>query len=387
MAAYPGRRAGRGRPQSATPWRWARSASATRWRSLAWTPPGPTSVMAWRTPRAAFARVHRGVGTPAARSNDPSAIAASIRGRSWRTGRACAEVQMTDFGVAHLARRQADGLLGRLEHAVRPALEQAPPGRHGRGGDGVASRIAADAEPVEHDQDDGSRSARRHPARPRARAVIPARADDAGHLVGLERGSTDQRPVDRRLGEELADVRRGDAAAVQDRRLGGARPPTRSHRGLPGSHRSSPPRRGPMRCGRCRSPRRARRRSRGRRRERAPGSMPASEPRICVSTTSFARPASRSASCSPTQTIGRSPASRARAIFLAIKCVVLAGVPPPLGVADDDPRREAYEHRRGDLPGERAGQLVMHVLGADSDVGRRPPARRERRQDRRRAGR
>ena len=67
---------------------------------------------------------------------------------------------MTDFGIAHLARRQTDRLLGRLEHAMRPVLEQAPPGRHGCGRDGVASGIAADAEPVEHDQDDGSRSAR-----------------------------------------------------------------------------------------------------------------------------------------------------------------------------------------------------------------------------------
>ena len=49
--------------------------------------------------------------------------------------------------------------------------------------------------------------------------------------------------------------------------------------------------------------------------------------------------------------------------------VGLAGVPPPLGVADDHPGREADEHRRGDLAGVRAGQLVMDVLGADGDVG------------------
>ena len=45
-------------------------------------------------------------------------------------------------------------------------------------------------------------------------------ADDAGHLVGLERRAADERAVDRRLGQELADVRGGDAAAVEDRDLG-----------------------------------------------------------------------------------------------------------------------------------------------------------------------
>ena len=58
----------------------------------------------------------------------------------------------------------------------------------------------------------------------RARAVMPARRDDAGHLVGLERGAADERPVDRRLGQELADVGRRDAAAVQDRERAGTSP-------------------------------------------------------------------------------------------------------------------------------------------------------------------
>ena len=36
-------------------------------------------------------------------------------------------------------------------------------------------------------------------------------ADDPGHLVGLERRPADEGAVDRRLGEELADIRRRDA--------------------------------------------------------------------------------------------------------------------------------------------------------------------------------
>ena len=106
-----------------------------------------------------------------------------------------------------------------------------------------------------------------------------------------------------------------------------------------------------------------------RRRRRGAGSCPSSAPRSCASTTSVARPASRSASCSPTHRIGRRPASSARPSLRADQLVGLAGVAPPLGVADDDPGREARQHRRGDLARVRAGQLVMDVLGTDADVG------------------
>ena len=62
------------------------------------------------------------------------------------------------------------------------------------------------------------------PRAARARAVITGTPDDAGHLIGLERRAADQRPVDRRLGQELADVRGGDAAAVQDRQSAASAP-------------------------------------------------------------------------------------------------------------------------------------------------------------------
>ena len=69
-----------------TPVRAARSAIATRCRSLAWTPPGPIRLMMWRRPPGRAARRH--ASSRAGRSKKlPSAIAASIRGRSWRTGR------------------------------------------------------------------------------------------------------------------------------------------------------------------------------------------------------------------------------------------------------------------------------------------------------------
>ena len=53
----------------------------------------------------------------------------------------------------------------------------------------------------------------------------------------------------------------------------------------------------------------------------------------------------------------------------ADELVGLAGVAPPLGVADDDPRRQADEHRGAHLAGVRPGGLVVDVLGADGDAG------------------
>src|SRR5215204_3168665 len=109
-----------------------------------------------------------------------------------------AEVEMPDFGVAHLARWQTDGTLGRTEDGMRPPPQEGTPGRHRRGRDGVTPRVAADPEPVEHDEDDRARSVERvlaferwprgdvrgvcravvrgHAAAPRAAAVRPARA-------------------------------------------------------------------------------------------------------------------------------------------------------------------------------------------------------------------
>ena len=68
--------------------------------------------------------------------------------------------------------------------------------------------------------------------------------------------------------------------------------------------------------------------------------------------------------------------------------VGLAGVAASFRVADDDPRRQADQHRRGDLARVGAGQLVMDVLGPDARR-RRPtsPGRRGRRPGTRTAGR
>ena len=169
MAGCRARRAGR-EPEVGTPWRAASAASATRWRSLACTPPGPIRLMgggpcasAWRARAAA-----RNAGRS---TNEPSAIAASIRGRSCSTGRPAPRFRWPTSELPIWPCRQADRLLRGLQHAVRPPREQPPPGRHGRGSDGVAAGFVADAETVEDDQHDGSRPAgpRRPPRQSRVR--------------------------------------------------------------------------------------------------------------------------------------------------------------------------------------------------------------------------
>ena len=140
-AACRGRRAARGRgPRDAERARRAPT-SATRWRSWAWTPPGPIRptrveparlAAPARRPRGAPAGVEeRAVGD---RGVDPRQVL--------EHGPAGAEVEVADLGVAHLARRQADRVLGRAEDGVRPARRAAPRQR-GIGAAAIASRAGS----------------------------------------------------------------------------------------------------------------------------------------------------------------------------------------------------------------------------------------------------
>ena len=204
--------------------------------------------------------------TRAGRSkNEPSAIAASIRGRSWRTGRPAPEVEVPDLGVAHLARRQADGVLGRAEGRVRPARES--PRQIGIGAAAIAS--AAGSRPIPKP----SRTTRTigrgrrvdalaHPvtAAPRAAAVSPARATIPAISSGLSDAPPTSAPSmagSARNSSMFAEVtlppyRTGTSAA--------RRVPAEPVAGRPGSRRPSPPRPRRWRSARCRSPRPARRR-------------------------------------------------------------------------------------------------------------------------------
>ena len=82
------------------------------------------------------------------------------------------------------------------------------------------------------------------------------------------------------------------------------------------------------------------------------------------------RPPSRSARVSPTQASGvQSGLERGHGLPRHL-LVGLAEQVAPLGVADQDhPRARLLHHGNGDLAGERALRLPMHVLGADPDVG------------------
>src|SRR2546428_6059269 len=63
------------------------------------------------------------------------------------------DVEVADFGVALLARRETDRLAGGRQRGARPARPQAIPVRLARSGDGVAKGIRVVAPAVDHDQD------------------------------------------------------------------------------------------------------------------------------------------------------------------------------------------------------------------------------------------
>ncbi len=97
-------------------------------------------------------------------------------------------------------------------------------------------------------------------------------------------------------------------------------------------------------------------------------SLPARAPLSWVLTTSMARPASRSSSSSPTQRIGPEAGGQGAGQLLADELVGFLLIAAALGVADDDPGRQAAEHRGGDLAGIRPALLVVNVLCPDEDV-------------------
>ena len=151
--------------------------------------------------------------------NDPSAMAASIRGRSWSTGRPAPMLRCPTSELPICPGRQPDRLARGLEPGMRPALEEAAPA----GMRAAAIASARGSEPIPNPSmttrtiGAGAAGAGHVPLRvpPPSR---PGAGHDRGHLVGLERGAADERAIDRRLGHELVDVRRRDAPAVEDRR-------------------------------------------------------------------------------------------------------------------------------------------------------------------------
>ena len=166
--------------------------------------------------------------------NEPSAMAALIRGRSWRTrnpaprlrcptsllpicpaGRPTASPDASSLLCGHSASSRFQFHIGAASSALRDGSSFMP-------------------EPVEHDEDDGH-------------AADGGRcgADDRREDVRLQRRAADQGAVDVRLGEELGGVRIGHAAAVLDRDLVGGRRVELAERGR-GSGPPPPGRRSPV---------------------------------------------------------------------------------------------------------------------------------------------
>src|SRR5262249_59754390 len=63
-----------------------------------------------------------------------------------------ADVEMSDLGIAHLPRWQADVLARRMQEAVRAGRPQVVEARSPRLADGVIGRLLAPAPTVEYDQ-------------------------------------------------------------------------------------------------------------------------------------------------------------------------------------------------------------------------------------------
>ena len=102
---------------------------------------------------------------------------------------------------------------------------------------------------------------------------------------------------------------------------------------------------------------------------------PASEPSNWRRMTARVWPASRSASNSPTQTIGSQPGGQGGVDLLVDGRVGFAQDVPAFAVAEDDVRAaEVAEHGGAEFAGEGPVLLVIHVLGAQGDLraGDRP---------------
>ena len=402
MAACRGRRAGRGRRRRSTPSLAASCASATRWRSLAWTPPGPISAdRRGGAPCAPRARL-QAVRSAGRAKNVPSSIAASMRGRSWRTGRPAPRLRCPTSELPIWPGGRPTASSDASSRACGQRSSSARQTRHRRGGDRVA---APDRAPIPNPSrttrtigrgrarrpvvGSGTLAVRRR-ARPRARAVMPARATIPAISSGLSEAPPTSAPSIDGSARNSSMFAARHAAAVEHRDVGGDRAPARSTA-----------RRVADRIGHRRRVRAARVAARADRPDRLVGDdepavarpTPARRPASAAARAgrrrrrSLAR-ASRSASCSPTHRIGRRPASTRPGELAADQLVGLAGVPPPLGVADDHP---ASRGRRASAPRPRR---CRRRPARDGRSGRRPrrpdrrlPARRARPRGRRTAGR
>ncbi len=69
-------------------------------------------------------------------------------------------IQMADFGVAHLAARQTDRTFRSIDGRVREFVPQPIPVGFGRAADGVVVRRIATADAVEYQEDDGRNDCR-----------------------------------------------------------------------------------------------------------------------------------------------------------------------------------------------------------------------------------
>ncbi len=263
-AACRGRRAGRGPGRPGRPGRAASSTSATRWRSLAWTPPGPIRLTTWRRPSGCAARVAGLDERRARRRTSRRAIAASIRGRSWSTGRPAPRLRCPTSELPIWPGGQADRVLRRAEDRVGPASRA---GR-ARSASGVPRWHPSAGSPPIPNPSRTTRTIGRgrspgHAVTAAAGALRPSGPARAT-MPAISSGLSEAPPTSAPSIEGSAGTRRCSPKS-RCRRTGsgrhrGSRPPAEPGEGGPDrvGHRGRV--RARSRSGRCRSPRPARRR-------------------------------------------------------------------------------------------------------------------------------
>ena len=303
--------------------------------------------------------------------NEPSAIAASIRGRSCSTGRPAPRFRWPTSGLPICPGGRPTASSDARSSAWG---QRASSPRHtaiGAAAIASAARSRPTPKPSSTTRTMGrgrGRSVTRRESRRGAFAVSAAQATMPAISSGLV-STADERAVDRQFGKELADVRRCDAAAIEDRE-GISRSPQPGVRSTPRMALAIADASAPLAFGPSRSPRLARTQSPGPPSRAVLGrgrGLPGSWSTTNASAAPVTPWISRTSSGSPMRRIGRSPPSTDRPSFGDPR--VGLGMMAALAVADDDPRREPLEHR---------GRYVLGVALRRPARGGRPERRRRR---------
>ncbi len=130
-------------------------ASATAWSWCECTPPGETRPSRWQVPPLALSLAMRSTSAGAPRDLARRDGVGDAR-QVLHHHAACADVEVPDLGVAHLAVGQTDVAARRAQEGVRPRAPEAVEGRRPGLQHGVVGALVAPTPPIENNQHDGT---------------------------------------------------------------------------------------------------------------------------------------------------------------------------------------------------------------------------------------